>query len=586
MNYEALAREYRLSVNEVKLRHLTLRVARWKSDFLCFAREVLQIRTKDGRIVPFNINEAQQILHDAAEAQLKDDGWVRLAGLKGRRQGFSTYVGGRGYWRATLWRNQRIYILSNDMASTETLFNMVDGMHELNPFAPKVGRDNAKELEFATLGSNYRVATAGQKGGGRGSAISFFHGSEAAWWNNAPEHFASSVQAVDEVKGKWGVLWNEPANPLPFEKGVGSIEGWVIAPSEVWLETTSAGPTGEFYDRYMKAMKRIGRYRAVFVPWTVQSEYQMAGDFTAGIDPEEDGGLSEAEYQGLHGLSDARMQWRRDKIIELGSVGKFRQEYPLDEDEAFASEEQDGVFIRPVIVLQARKREIETPDAPLIIGVDPAGQGGDRFAIALRRGNKIMKIRHRAKLNHEEAVAWIADLIDTERPSRVNIDNGSMGANIVTTLRNMDRKYAEIIRGVNFGGTSRAKLANKNRAGPVNRRAEMYQELRQWLEEGGCLPDDTDLSSELSGPKIKYKPNNDWLLESKSDMKSRGLRSPDLADACALTFAAREYFDTWSKPSGSSGFTQGTESRKVEVRDLTSGGSGQSLSFGANSWMG
>lgn len=584
MNYEKLARDYRLSVDEVRIRHLTLRVALWRSDFLRFAEEVLQIRSKDGQIIPFRINEAQQILHDAAESQLKEVGWVRLAGLKGRRQGFSTYVGGRGYWRATLWRNQRIYILSNDMASTETLFNMVDGMHDLNPFAPKVGRDNAKELEFSTLGSNYRVATAGQKGGGRGSAISFFHGSEAAWWNNAPEHFASSVQAVDEVKGKWGVLWAEPANPLPFEKGVGKVEGWIVAPSEVWLETTSAGPTGEFYTRYMNAMKGVGRYRHVFVPWTVQSEYQTAGEFYPGQDPEEDGGVSEAEYQRLHKLSDARMLWRRDKIVELGSVGKFRQEFPLDIDEAFAAEEQDGVYIRPTIVLNARKREMDDPDAPLIIGVDPAGQGGDRFAMAFRRGNKILKVKYRSKLNHEEAVAWIADVIETERPSRVNIDNGSMGANIVTTLRNMKREYADLVRGVNFGGTSKAKLANKDRAGPVNRRAEMYQEMRQWLEEGGSVPDDPDLSSDLSGPKTKYRPNNDWLLESKTEMKARGLRSPDLADSCALTFATREYFDTWSKPSGHTGFKHGADGYRVEVRDLTQNQE-MRRSYGTNSWM-
>jgi hypothetical protein len=41
----------------------------------------------------------------------------------------------------------------------------------------------------------------------------------------------------------------------------------------------------------------------------------------------------------------------------------------------------------------------------------------------------------------------------------------------------------------------------------------------------------------MSGPKIKYRANNDWLLESKTDMKARGLRSSDLSDACALTFA-------------------------------------------------
>ena len=183
--------------------------------------------------------------------------------------------------------------------------------------------------------------------------MTFFHGSEAAWWTNAPDHFAASVQGVDEVKGVWGVLWREPPKPLPFERGIGEIEGWVKAPSEIWLETTSAGPSGEFWKRYNDAMKGIGRYRAVFVPWTAQEEYTESGEFTPLAEAEEEGELSELEYQELHGLSDGQMLWRRSKIHELGSTGKFRQEYPIDVTEAFAAADIEGVFIKPAIVLLA-----------------------------------------------------------------------------------------------------------------------------------------------------------------------------------------------------------------------------------------
>jgi hypothetical protein len=130
---------------------------------------------------------------------------------------------------------------------------MVALMQEKHPFPPKVGADNAKELEFPKRGSTYTVATAGQKAGGRGGGISFFHGSEVAWWTNAADHFASSVQAVDEVRGVWGVSGASLPSPLPFEQGQGTtIEGWVKPPSEIWLETTSAGPVGEFHKRYMR----------------------------------------------------------------------------------------------------------------------------------------------------------------------------------------------------------------------------------------------------------------------------------------------------------------------------------------------
>jgi hypothetical protein len=563
MNLQAIASSHGISIDEVRERWLSLRVALWKSDFRQFVREAIRIRTKAGDLEPLVLNEAQEILHQGAEDQLAAEGWVRLAGLKGRRQGFSTYVAARGYWRATLWDRQRIYILSHEMKSSDGLFDMVQLMQEKHPFPPSVGTDNAKELEFVKRGSTYTVSTAGQKAGGRGGAISFFHGSEAAWWTNAPDHFASSVQAVDEVRGQWGVLWKEPARPLPFEQGRGEICGWVKAPSEIWLETTSAGPSGEFWKRYMDAMKGTGRYRAVFVPWTVQSEYQEQGDFTPSQEAEEEGELSELEYQEIHGLSDAQMLWRRSKIQEVGSSGKFRQEYPIDVTEAFAAADIEGVFIKPALVLRARKRQMADPDAPLIIGVDPAGAGGDRFAVAFRRGDKIMKVMHRNKLEHDEAIAWLSSILDEYQPSLVCIDRGSMGAAIVTALKNLNPKYMDIIRGIDFGGTSKAKMANPKRAGPWNKRAEMYGDFREFMIEGGAIPDDDDLASDISGPKQKFRANNDWLLESKQDMKVRGIRSSDLSDACALTFAVKSWIPNWSKPKPIVGFGTGFDDKRL-----------------------
>lgn len=561
LDLQKIALDHGVSIDEVRARWMTLRVARWKEGhskgFRLFCRDVIRIRAKSGDLEPLVLNEAQEILLKEADQQLIDEAWVRLAGLKGRRQGFSTMIAARGYWRATLWDRQNIYILSHEMTASTKLFDMVALMQEKHPFPPQVGADNAKELEFPKRGSTYTVATAGQKAGGRGGGVSFFHGSEVAWWTNASDHFSASVQAVDEVKGVWGVVWTRPQYPLPFEQNIERIEGWVKPPSEIWLETTSAGPVGEFYQRYRDAMKRVGRYRAAFVSWTVQREYTEAGDFTPSQEAEEEGELSEAEYQDLHGLTNGQMLWRRSKTQELGDPAKFRQEYPIDVTEAFSTADLEGVFIKPAYTLRARKRNTQMPDAPLIIGVDPAGGGGDRFAVALRRGDKIFKIMSRNKLEQADAVAWLSEIIDKYQPNRVCIDRGSIGAPLISTLRNMNKKYFDVIKGVDFGGTSKAKIANPKRAGPFNVRAEIYGRFREWLVEGGDIPDDDDLASDMAGPKIKHRANNDWLLESKTDMKARGLRSCDLSDACALTFAVQEFFDTWSKPTAEKGFGAG-----------------------------
>ncbi len=142
------------------------------------------------------------------------------------------------------------------------------------------------------------------------------------------------------------------------------------------------------------------------------------------------------------------------------------------------------------------------------------------------------------------------------------------------------------MRGIDFGGKSKAKTVHPNRAGPWNMRAEMYGRLREFIIEGGAIPDDDDLATDFSGPKIIYRANNDWLLMSKSEMKSKGIRSSDLTDACALTFASNEWFDSWSKPKKEKGFNQGGP----QLKKIASPGIGDNDGFyelsGTNTgWM-
>lgn len=575
-----IAAEYGVSVEEVRARFMMLRVARWKADFRLFAKEVIKIRTKETGLDPFIINEAQEMLHQAADKQLKEQGRVRILGLKGRQQGFSTYVEARAYWRATLWDRQNVFILSHEQDSSDKLFKMAEVMQANHPFPPVVGTDNAKTLAFANRGSSYSVATAGQKASGRGGNTSFFHGSEVSRWTNAGDHFAASVETVPSVKGVWGVLWHKPDQPLPFEaKMPAYIEGWVRPPSEIWLETTSAGPTGRFHEMYMKAVAGKDDYKHVFVPWTLSAEYSDDGEFVPETETDEEGELSEADYQQTHGLTDGQMLWRRRKIGSLGH-GLFRQEYPIDIQEAFAAVDIEGVFIKPVLTLKARKRVIDVPDAPLIVGVDPAGAGGDRFAIAWRRGDKCLKIEHRSKLEHDESVAWITSIIDREKPARVCIDSGSMGRNIISSIRALDPNYSLIVRSIDFGGKSQAKLAMPSKSGPWNRRAEMWGRMREWLQDGS-IPDDDALVSDLASPKTKYRANNDWLLESKMEMKARGVKSPDLADALALTFAVQEYIPEWANEKIQTGFLSG----KTQPTENYSSGNNGSSSTSRNGWM-
>lgn len=86
---------------------------------------------------------------------------------------------------------------------------------------------------------------------------------------------------------------------------------------------------------------------------------------------------------------------------------------------------------------------------------------------------------------------------------------------------------------MNFGSRSDARWTGEKAA---NKRSEMWLAARDWLERGS-LPRDDMLAAELSAPSYRYNARDAIVLESKEDMKKRGVPSPDLADAFALTFA-------------------------------------------------
>jgi hypothetical protein len=71
----------------------------------------------------------------------------------------------------------------------------------------------------------------------------------------------------------------------------------------------------------------------------------------------------------------------------------------------------------------------------------------------------------------------------------------------------------------------------------ANKRAEMWAELKKWLIAEGMIEDDQQLKDDLVGPEAYINLRGKLQLESKDDMKKRGLSSPNKADALALTFA-------------------------------------------------
>lgn len=166
-----------LSKEEAKLRAL-------KNELAYFSRNVLRIKTKDAKIIPFEFNQSQEYFHRILEEELKTKGRVRVLVVKGLQSGISTYTAARFYHKTSTSRAKNTFILSHEAGTTDKLFKIVKLFNDESPIAPAVRRSNAKELDFETLKSQYYVGTAGSGDVGRGGTVQLFHGSEVAMWKN------------------------------------------------------------------------------------------------------------------------------------------------------------------------------------------------------------------------------------------------------------------------------------------------------------------------------------------------------------------------------------------------------------------
>jgi hypothetical protein len=187
----------------------------------------------------------------------------------------------------------------------------------------------------------------------------------------------------------------------------------------------------------------------------------------------------------------------------------------------------DDQFISSGLVDDAMSREkYKDLSAPIIIGVDPARFGADATVIAIRQGRDIVRIdRHRGD-DTMTVVGHIIEIIEEFKPALVVIDEGGLGAGIVDRLK--EQRYK--IKGVNFGNKSSKPIMYGNK------RAEMWGQMREWLK-SASIPKDRFLKTDLISPMMKPDSRGTIFLESKKDMKARGLASPDAADAICVTFA-------------------------------------------------
>jgi len=207
----------------------------------------------------------------------------------------------------------------------------------------------------------------------------------------------------------------------------------------------------------------------------------------------------------------------------------------------------DLQFIPTDLAESARGKQIEAHKyvfAPKIIGVDMAWTGGDEVVIGIRQGLVYRKLQKFAKNDDDTVIAAaVAKWEDQEKADGVIIDLG-YGTGVYSIGKSMNRQWLLC----SFGSKS-------STPGFANKRAEIWSKTKKWLEEGGCIPDEQQMVDDLTGPEAYPNLKGEIVLESKKQMKDRGLASPSNADALALTFA----FPVVKKKSNEENFGQKKE---------------------------
>lgn len=512
---------------------------RLKTDYRHYARKCLKVVPLDPERsiaaqmagqsdsvnpVPFVFNRAQRYLDVRAEDMQARLGYVRIIGLKGRKQGFSTYVSGRGVWRSTNARSFPVRTMTHKIDSTDTLFDIVKGFYDNLPplVKPTASNKNAKELKFDKLDSGFKVFTAGGDGSGRGDTARFFHWSEVAFSPNPEANARGALQCVP-----------------PRAKG-----------TEKWLESTSDGPGNYFHRQCMDAIAGKSEYEFVFVPWYWQEEYraEVPDGFVLLSDEAEllavYGGI---QADGGEGMTLENIVWRRLTIAELGGVEAFTREYPNSAEEAFAASAGDKL-VNALLVQAAKGRDIVAALVRPLWGLDPARKGKDSSALCKRIGNvvpeatKSWAIADTMGLVGKVVAEYRATPFE-ERPSHIVVDSIGIGGPVADRLREVFETertngltWADITEVVDCNVAETVSLRDPDRYAHV--RDELAWLAREWFEAKNCrIPaDDEPFVQEICAPAFGYTSGGKIKVEDKDKTKKTLGRSPDRWDSLVLTF--------------------------------------------------
>ena len=484
----------------------------YKRSLYQFGAECVKLVDLDRNFVSFEMNTAQQYIHYRIEKMREKKGFVKVLVLKGRQQGSSKYFNLRLVNSVVTQENQACFVLAHESKTSGKLFEdikaMFDSVPDIPGFKPIPDKDNEKQLNFNALNNSIYVGTAQSGESGRGFTFSKCHGSEVAFWPNLGKILKGLLQAAN---------------------GKGS---------EIYLESTANG-MNEYYAMCMQAIKGLGEFELIFVPWWWTKEYQKVNiDYDLLTDSRDYWAAYMKKDFDTYEKALPYLYWRTAKVYEIGDGG-FKQEYPANPVEAFqfsGSRLLDVDAVNAARLSKFKEREVY----PIVIGVDPA-ESGDRTVAVVRRGRQILQYYVWEKMTTPKLAGIIGKLINSWQPVKVFVDK-AYGQGAVDILD--ERGYGKIVESIAFNS-----VPNDDRY--TNKRAEMHGLAKEWFKtewekvKGAdspiCLniPDVEGFYTEfLTIPGLELTGLSKFKMKDKREIKKDlGGASPDIWDSFILTFA-------------------------------------------------
>lgn len=222
------------------------------------------------------------------------------------------------------------------------------------------------------------------------------------------------------------------------------------------------------------------------------------------------------------------------------SETKILPEKELEDARSFMSEDQymrefecsfevasDTQFIS-LVECEATLTRARYGSGPVVLGCDPARFGDDRTVIVVRNGDILETVWVKRGLSLMLTANQVAEFANRYHPKLLCVDGCGLGAGLVDRLEAMG--YGNTID-VNSGRVA----ADKTRFG--NYKAEMWSRMRNWIRDRAALEYNKELFDDLTAVNYSFDKRDRMVIETKDDLRERGVPSPDLADALALTFA-------------------------------------------------